>query len=461
LGTDATLWELLHTRRWTLPKLTAPPADGWFHDYARRHAQDAALPTELQRLRHGGREVRDCVWRTLLRSGPELLEAARALAMRPQGVTSFSEATEVEEAYTLLRALNQSLVKKEWDALLRSAKAAEGAAEQEVGGGRSAVQCEPPMQVEDGALLLVRWYASDELGETPDTAAARCRERLDALGVRLSRRLPRPFTASDAVGALSHLLFTENGYRGNEADYYNPGNSLLNYVLEKKTGLPISLSLLFAAVCRRVGISLDMIGLPGHFMLATQPTATSPRAFVDVFHGGKLLGLADCEEIVRSYGIEWNAGMVAPVPMSEVWTRMVRNLINSAHRAGDTRNAPLLELLLAPEETGRGPGGGGGAVGSVAAGGGGASAGTGAASGGGAGGGGGAGAGGGVGPNSGVAGGGGDGRGGEGGGGDGGGGAACDSAEDQDDDSLLMRYPGSGAYWPLQDIRFVYSKKVH
>ena len=93
---------------------------------------------------------------------------------------------------------------------------------------------------------------------------------------------------------------------------------MLDRVLESRTGIPISLSVLFAAVCRRVGVRLDMIGLPGHFLLATRPTATTPRTFVDVFNGGRLLGLRECEEIVTSYGIGWSDSMVTPVPMSEV-----------------------------------------------------------------------------------------------------------------------------------------------
>eukprot|EP00962_Isochrysis_galbana_P035681 scaffold12239_cov111-Isochrysis_galbana.AAC.5 len=61
-----------------------------------------------------------------------------------------------------------------------------------------------------------------------------------------------------------------------------------------------------------------MIGLPGHFLLATRPAIPgTARTFVDVFHGGKLLGLSDCEQIVKAYGLRWDYAMVAPVPMSE------------------------------------------------------------------------------------------------------------------------------------------------
>ena len=87
---------------------------------------------------------------------------------------------------------------------------------------------------------------------------------------------------------LSGLLFKEDGFCGNQHNYYDYRNSLLDHVLHSRTGIPISLSVLFAAICRRVGVHLDMIGLPGHFLLATR---TEPRIFVDAFHGGATYGL--------------------------------------------------------------------------------------------------------------------------------------------------------------------------
>ena len=92
-----------------------------------------------------------------------------------------------------------------------------------------------------------------------------------------------------------------------------------------------------------------MIGLPGqhpppppppphppkgHFLLATRESPGAPRVFVDAFHGGRLLGLDECREIVISYGIQWDERMVEPVPCSEVWDRMVRNLLNCCQRTG-------------------------------------------------------------------------------------------------------------------------------
>ena len=195
------------------------------------------------------------------------------------------------------------------------------------------------------------------------------------------------------------MLFEEQGYTGNQRNYYDPRNSLLDHVIDSKMGIPISLSVLFAAVCRRVGVhspwlahtlpwpcseatpmrcivvqraharahsdfpadfpigtqmtpvppwqvDLDMIGLPGHFLLATRPAASCPRVFVDAFHGGALLGVEDCKHIVNQYGIVWRDDMDAPVAVSEVWGRMVRNLLNCRKQSGDLAQVRLIQQLL-------------------------------------------------------------------------------------------------------------------
>ena len=125
---------------------------------------------------------------------------------------------------------------------------------------------------------------------------------------------------------------------------------MLDHVLTSRTGIPISLSVLFAAVCARVGVHLDMIGLPGHFLLATTPQPPhGERVFIDAFHGGRLLSLEHCETIVKGYGIEWSEEMATPVPLTEVWGRMVRNLMNCHKQTADIDKLRLAEQLLLAE----------------------------------------------------------------------------------------------------------------
>ena len=270
-------------------------------------------------------------------------------------------------------------------------------------GGRAA---QPPLAVEEGALLLVRLYQNaeqliaqylhDEL-----SSVDRVRAELDALASRLRARLlakqkgdlgtavdgsspssspneDEDADAGEAVRELKALLFVEEGLRGaDSADYYNFENSLLDCVLSARRGIPISLSCIFAAVCHRVGVSLDMIGLPGHFLLATRPhdarsrrpqpeqrgaegavrqqaveqpvppPEPAERIFVDAFHGGELLRLRQCEAIVRSYGYAWSEEMAMPVQPIEVCTRMLRNLLNAHKQSGDARAARVIDCVLA------------------------------------------------------------------------------------------------------------------
>ena len=151
-----------------------------------------------------------------------------------------------------------------------------------------------------------------------------------------------------ALGA----LFVADGFRGNTENYYDHRNSLLEHVLASRRGIPISLAVLFAAVCARVGVPLDPIGLPGHFLLATRPLPERgrERVFVDVFHECKLLDLTDCQSIVARYGIRWNAEMAAVVRHTEVWERMLRNLHNCHQQVGDTSRAYIVQHMLAASQ---------------------------------------------------------------------------------------------------------------
>jgi len=240
------------------------------------------------------------------------------------------------EAWKVLRVLNQAAVRREWVELHQRAEEIEsspGSLFDEIG-------------VEEGPLLLLRWYLEAEQLLVPEIAAPAVCTQLDDLAKRLSQRLPPRFRPSEAVVQLSSVLFEEEGFRGNSDDYYDTRNSLLDHVLASKKGIPISLSVLFAAVCARVGVHLDMIGMPGHFLLALKPSDAESRIFVDPFHGGRLLSLEHCERIVASYGISWDENLVSPVPFSHVWMRMVRNILKCCEYVNDRAQARSIRQLV-------------------------------------------------------------------------------------------------------------------
>jgi regulator of sirC expression with transglutaminase-like and TPR domain len=99
------------------------------------------------------------------------------------------------------------------------------------------------------------------------------------------------------AAALCRYLFHDLGFRGNQKDYYDPRNSYLNEVLDRRTGLPLTLSLVAVAVGRRAGLAVEGVGLPGHFVAKVM--LDGGEVLFDPFHGGRRLTPADCERLVQ------------------------------------------------------------------------------------------------------------------------------------------------------------------
>jgi len=112
--------------------------------------------------------------------------------------------------------------------------------------------------------------------------------RLDELAAAVRPRVASDQPPAEAVGVVVSYLFDECGFRGNADDYYDPRNSFLNDVLERRTGIPISLSVLLMEVCSRLGLALEGVGFPGHFLVRLPgPTGA---LLLDPFCGGRIVG---------------------------------------------------------------------------------------------------------------------------------------------------------------------------
>ena len=111
-----------------------------------------------------------------------------------------------------------------------------------------------------------------------------------------------------AVEELNHFLTQDMGFEGNVDNYYDVQNSLLHDVLESRKGIPITLAVLYKLILTRVGHQVNIIGLPGHVVLGIPPTSGScgTTSFIDVFRGGQILSLEDCQEIVTVFGVSWS-----------------------------------------------------------------------------------------------------------------------------------------------------------
>ncbi len=151
--------------------------------------------------------------------------------------------------------------------------------------------------------------------------------RLDDLAERAKIRLGRGRTPDRVISAINTVLFVEEGFAGNVENYYDPRNSFLNDVLQRRTGIPISLSVLYLAIAFRMGQPIAGVGLPLHFIVKY----TMPRCemFVDPFFGGRILTRDECRQRVESaYGatFEFQESFLAAIPPRQVLYRMLNNL---------------------------------------------------------------------------------------------------------------------------------------
>ena len=156
--------------------------------------------------------------------------------------------------------------------------------------------------------------------------------------------------AEDCPGDLEGLrrhLFADLGFRGNDKQYSDPRNSYLNDVLERRVGLPITLSVVAMEVGRRVGVPLVGIGLPGHFLVRHEAV---PPLVLDPFNGGASLTLEDCEALVRrAYGdrVPFQPSLLEPVENRMIVARMLNNLRGVFQAKGDARSAAWVLRLRA------------------------------------------------------------------------------------------------------------------
>ncbi len=190
---------------------------------------------------------------------------------------------------------------------------------------------DPDLSLERAALLVAR-------SEYPSMDVDAYLGKLDALAAPLIE-LREEEDALYRCNRLSQHLFDDLEFRGNASEYYDPRNSYLNEVIDRRLGIPITLSLIYIEVGARLGIPLEGIGMPGHFLVRHREVAD---LYIDPFHGGILLSADECERRLRSvtgYGGPWEATYLQPVSNREFLTRMLRNLYSIYTDDGDIERA--------------------------------------------------------------------------------------------------------------------------
>ena len=171
--------------------------------------------------------------------------------------------------------------------------------------------------------------------------------RIDAMAQRIRDRCRDGANLRQILGQINWVLFQEENFQGDHESYYDPRNSYLNQVIDRRLGIPISLSALYLAVAERVGLAMAGVNLPGHFILRAGHGAGT--VFVDPFHGGRLLDREGCARQVKEVTgqvIPLSDASLAPCQTSEVVARMLRNLKAIYLKEGDFPAAvPVLRRL--------------------------------------------------------------------------------------------------------------------
>jgi regulator of sirC expression with transglutaminase-like and TPR domain len=166
--------------------------------------------------------------------------------------------------------------------------------------------------------------------EYPDLDATHSIKHLDALADEVRGRLAPGALVEDRVATINQYLFKELRYRGNEEDYYDPRNSCLNAVLERKLGIPITLSILYMEIASRLGLAVDGISFPGHFLVRVR--SDHGIIVLDPFNGGETVKEADLRRRLAEVHGQSNADsadlnrLLAPASRREILARMLRNL---------------------------------------------------------------------------------------------------------------------------------------
>jgi S1-C subfamily serine protease/regulator of sirC expression with transglutaminase-like and TPR domain len=186
------------------------------------------------------------------------------------------------------------------------------------------------------ALLLARL-------DNADVDVDAYRAEVERMAGKVKGGLAKDATETDKIEALNRYFFKERGFHGSRADYYNRSNSYLSEVIDDREGLPITLSVLYMELARRLGLKVEGVGLPGHFVVRHVPAKGRPR-LIDVYEGGEVLTRDEAARKAEAItGRPLQEEQLAAVGNKAIVVRMLHNLLNVADREKDS--AAILRYL--------------------------------------------------------------------------------------------------------------------
>jgi regulator of sirC expression with transglutaminase-like and TPR domain len=181
------------------------------------------------------------------------------------------------------------------------------------------------------AALLLAWLDNDEL----DVAAYR--KEVERMARDVTAKLAKDADELSKLAALRQYLFEERGFHGSRMDYYNRSNSYLNEVLDDCEGLPITLSVLYMELARRLGVQVSGVGLPGHFVVKHAP-AKGPEQLIDVYEGARSMSREEAAKTVQAItGQPLREAQLTGVSKKAILVRILHNLLRFPREERDAR----------------------------------------------------------------------------------------------------------------------------
>jgi len=179
----------------------------------------------------------------------------------------------------------------------------------------------------DSYNLIQKCLKLAQILEYPELDISKEVEKIKEMGVKFRNRLSESKNPTYTISLLNEFLFDTEGFQGDLDDYYNPKNNFLNYVLDKKSGIPITLCILYTEIAKYVKLNLRIVGFPSHVIVKYEE-----EMILDPFNRGRLLELEDLQEILyQNYGdsVEFEAEYLNQITNEKIIVRMLRNLKNS------------------------------------------------------------------------------------------------------------------------------------
>jgi len=203
--------------------------------------------------------------------------------------------------------------------------------------------------VEDEHVDLLRAALTLARIEDPQLDIERYVRRVEELAQRAKAKIQDPDEPTHLIAALNEVLFQEEMFRGNTVDYYDPHNSFLHDVFDRRLGIPISLALIYMEVGRRIGFPLVGVGMPGHFLLKHYDI-DGRSILIDAFERGSIVTEEDCRQKLNdiySGQLALQPEFLLPVTRRQMLTRMLNNLRSIYISQRDFRRAlQVVDLIL-------------------------------------------------------------------------------------------------------------------